>query len=41
MIYTNNQGPVEWANYIMKYFEKNVTNHLNEIFQLPKEELKN
>jgi hypothetical protein len=21
MIYTNNQGPVEWANYIMKYFE--------------------
>jgi hypothetical protein len=22
MIYTNNQGPVEWANYIMKYFEK-------------------
>ena len=22
MIYTNNQGPIEWANYIMKYFEK-------------------
>lgn len=22
MIYTNNQGPKEWANYIMKYFEK-------------------
>lgn len=22
LIYTNNQGPVEWANYIMKYFEK-------------------
>lgn len=24
MIYTNNQGPVEWANYIMKYFEKKI-----------------
>ena len=21
MIYTNNQGPIEWANYIRKYFE--------------------
>jgi hypothetical protein len=21
MIYTNNQGPLEWANFIMKYFE--------------------
>lgn len=24
MIYTNNQGPVEWANYIMKYFEEKI-----------------
>jgi hypothetical protein len=24
MIYTNNQGPSEWANYIMKYFEEKV-----------------
>lgn len=24
MIYTNNQGPREWANLIMNYFEKNV-----------------
>lgn len=24
MIYTNNQGPVEWANYIMKYFDKKI-----------------
>lgn len=22
LIYTNNQGPSEWANYIIKYFEK-------------------
>lgn len=22
IIYTNNQGPLEWANYIIKYFEK-------------------
>jgi hypothetical protein len=22
MIYTNNQGPLEWANHIIKYFEK-------------------
>lgn len=22
MIYTNNQGPVEWANFIMRYFEQ-------------------
>jgi hypothetical protein len=26
MIYTNNQGPLEWANYIIKYFEKKI-NH--------------
>jgi hypothetical protein len=24
LIYTNNQGPKEWANYIMKYFEKKI-----------------
>ena len=24
MIYTNNQGPIEWANYIMKYFEEKI-----------------
>jgi len=24
MIYTNNQGPLEWANYIMKYFERKI-----------------
>ena len=24
MIYTNNQGPTEWANYIMKYFEAKI-----------------
>ena len=24
MIYTNNQGPPEWANYIMKYFEEKI-----------------
>jgi len=24
MICTNNQGPVEWANYIMKYFEEKI-----------------
>jgi len=24
MIYTNNQGPVEWSNFIMKYFEKKI-----------------
>jgi hypothetical protein len=24
MIYTNNQGPIEWANFIMKYFEEKI-----------------
>ena len=24
MIYTNNQGPLEWANYIMNYFENKI-----------------
>ena len=24
IIYTNNQGPLEWANYIIKYFEKKI-----------------
>jgi hypothetical protein len=24
LIYTNNQGPSEWANYIIKYFEKKI-----------------
>jgi len=24
LIYTNNQGPPEWANYIIKYFEKKI-----------------
>jgi hypothetical protein len=24
MIYTNNQGPMEWGNYIMKYFEEKI-----------------
>ena len=24
IIYTNNQGPIEWANYIIKYFEKKI-----------------
>ena len=24
IIYTNNQGPTEWANYIIKYFEKKI-----------------
>ena len=24
MIYTNNQGPVEWATYIMNYFNKKI-----------------
>ena len=24
IIYTNNQGPSEWANYIIKYFEKKI-----------------
>jgi len=24
LIYTNNQGPKEWANYIMKYFEEKI-----------------
>ena len=24
MIYTNNQAPIEWANYIMKYFESKI-----------------
>jgi hypothetical protein len=24
MIYTNNQGPIEWAKYIMNYFEKHI-----------------
>lgn len=28
MIYTNNQGPLEWANYIMKYFEKKINNKI-------------
>lgn len=28
MIYTNNQGPVEWANYIMKYFEGKINNKI-------------
>jgi hypothetical protein len=28
MIYTNNQAPVEWANYIMKYFEKIINYNL-------------
>jgi hypothetical protein len=24
MIYTNNQGPIEWANYVMRYFEEKI-----------------
>ena len=28
MIYTNNQGPLEWANYIMKYFENKINYNL-------------
>ncbi len=24
IIYTNNQGPIEWANYIIKYFEEKI-----------------
>lgn len=28
LIYTNNQGPTEWANYIIKYFEKHLDSQL-------------
>ena len=28
MIYTNNQGPVEWAKYIMTYFETKINNKI-------------
>jgi hypothetical protein len=28
IIYTNNQGPTEWANYIMKYFETKINYNL-------------
>jgi len=28
LIYTNNQGPKEWANYIIKYFEKKLNYQL-------------
>jgi hypothetical protein len=24
MIYTNNQGPIEWSNYIISYFESKI-----------------
>lgn len=28
MIYTNNQGPLEWAHFIKKYFEKKINYNL-------------